>query len=547
MPKEFCGVTNNPVEIVFQSGKVYPDPFNDIELNVAFTDPANKDVLVPAFWAGEHEWRVRFAPRVIGTYRYRTICTDTTGDLHGHHGVLHVTAYEGDNPLLKHGPLRVSADRRHFEHSDGTAFFWLGDTWWMGLCKRLGWPDDFQLLAADRKAKGFTVAQIVAGLYPDMPAFDDRGANEAGFPWKQDFSMINPVYFDMADLRIQWLVRSGIVPCIVGCWGYFLPWMGVDKMKKHWRHIIARWGAYPVFWCLAGEGTMPFYLSKTKERDEAFQKKGWTEIGRYVQSIDPYGHPVTIHPGNNARDVVDDDSVLDFDMLQTGHGGYDSIANTIQTVRREVARSPRMPVINGEVCYEGIMEGSREEIQRIMFWGCMLSGAGGHTYGANGIWQFNGTGQPYGPSPWGAAWGNQPWQEAYRLPGAKHLAIGKGLLDSYPWWKFEPHQEWIEPGATDQDCRAAYAAGIPGMLRVFYFSRPIFPWEQKITVKNLEQGSNYWAFFFDPKTGREYYVGQVKPDALGDWPVPLPPVTQDWVLVLGPSKQAPQQVPAMFA
>jgi hypothetical protein len=68
--------------------------------------------------------------------------------------------------LFKHGPIRVAADRRHFEYADGTPFFWLGDTWWMGLSHRLHFPDEFAQLAADRKAKGFNVIQIVAGLIP---------------------------------------------------------------------------------------------------------------------------------------------------------------------------------------------------------------------------------------------------------------------------------------------------------------------------------------------------------------------------------------------
>ena len=75
----------------------------------------------------------------------------------------------------------------------------MGDTWWMGLCHRLHFPDEFRQLAADRKAKGFNVIQIVAGLYPDMPPFDPRGANEAGFPWQKDYSSIRPEYFDAAD------------------------------------------------------------------------------------------------------------------------------------------------------------------------------------------------------------------------------------------------------------------------------------------------------------------------------------------------------------
>ena len=112
----------------------------------------------------------------VGTHHWRSVCSvPADRGLHGLSGTVTIEAYRGDNPLYLHGPLRVAADRRHFEHLDGTPFFWLADTWWMGLCQRLHWPPEFQQLAADRKAKGFNAIQIVAGLYPDMPAFDPRG------------------------------------------------------------------------------------------------------------------------------------------------------------------------------------------------------------------------------------------------------------------------------------------------------------------------------------------------------------------------------------
>ena len=141
--------------------------------------------------------------------------------MHGQESSLTVYPYQGDNPLYQHGPLRVAAEGHHLVHADGTPFFWLADTWWMGLTKRLHWPDGFQTLALDRWNKGFSVIQIVAGLYPDMPPFDPRGANEAGFPWTPDYASLNPDYFAMANRRIRYLVETGFVPCIVGCWGYF--------------------------------------------------------------------------------------------------------------------------------------------------------------------------------------------------------------------------------------------------------------------------------------------------------------------------------------
>lgn len=531
-------VQNVPTEWSYNSGRAYADPFNEVELDVVVTGPSGAELRVPAFWAGDQEWRVRYAAPQPGTYRYRTACSDEdNADLHGQEGVLEVSAYDGDNPLFRHGPLRVSADQRHLEHLDGTPFFWLGDTWWMGLCRRLAWPQDFQLLTADRKAKGFTVIQFVAGLYPDMPAFDERGANEAGYPWEQDYQRINPAYFDMADLRVRWLVNSALVPCILGCWGFYLGWMGVDRMKVHWRYLIARYGAYPVLWCLAGEGIMPWYLSEDKDGDRAFQRSGWTEVARYVRGADAYHRPITIHPTDCARDQVEDQSVLDFEMLQTGHAGHESIPNTVRQMRRAVARAPRMPVVNGEVCYEGILEGSRQEIQRFMFWSCMLCGAAGHTYGAQGIWCVNTRRQPFGPSPWGASWGDTPWEDAYRLPGSSHVGVGKRLLERYEWWRFEAHQDWIEPSASDNDYLKPYGAGIPGQVRVFYFPRPILPWSGRpFVIRQLETGVNYEAVFFDPKNGREYRAGRVEANAGGDWEVPLPPIGQDWVLVLERTK-----------
>lgn len=534
------GETNVPVELILPELPTTAGADCSLEVDVEFSGPDGATHRVPAYWAGEGEFRVRYASPAPGRYRWRCACPHpAAASLDGCGGELVLSPYSGDNPLYRHGPLRVAAGNRHFEHLDGTPFFWLGDTWWMGLTRRLGWPDDFQALTADRAAKGFSVIQIVAGLYPDMPAFDERGANEAGFPWTQEFGGLNPAYFDQADLRIRWLVRCGLAPCIVACWGYFLPWMGIDKMKRHWRNLVARWGAYPVFWCLAGEGSMPYYLAENPERAEKLQKEGWSEIGRYLRQIDPWRRPVTIHPSASARETVEDESVLDFDMLQTGHGDRASLPNTVRRVTGAYARSPVMPVLNGEVNYEGIGEACRQEVQRLMVWTCLLSGACGHTYGANGIWQVNTRARPYGPSPHGMAWGNTPWEDACRLPGSAQAGLARRVLERYPWWRFTPHPEWVDPHWTAEAYNAPYAAGIPGEVRVIYL--PEFPWGP-VTLKGLEPGHAYRVSLVNPVTGEETAVGTATGDAGGDWPLQrrkrgnrLPfsfPLCQDWVVVL---------------
>jgi hypothetical protein len=299
-------------------------------------------------------------------------------------------------------------------------------------------------------------------------------------------------------------------------------------MKRHWRYLIARWGAHPAIWCLAGEGTMPYYLSTDKDRDRAMQKRGWTELAGYVRATDPFHHPITIHPSDSARNTVDDASVLDFDMLQTGHSDRASIPNTVKLVTGSRAINPPLPVLVGEVCYEGILEQSRQEVQRFMFWACMLSGAAGHTYGANGIWQVNTAQQPYGPSPHGRSWGDTPWDVASELPGSRQLGMSKALLMRYPWWRLEPHAEWVEPHWTKENYVQPYCAGIPRELRIV-FMPPL--WDAP-AITQLEPDLPYHAFYFNPATGKEYDAGKALADSSGRWQPPVAPVFQDWVLVL---------------
>jgi hypothetical protein len=438
---------NVAVEVTLTAARTYSDPFNQVTLDAVFVDPSGHELRVPAFWDGGQIWKVRYASPLIGSHHFHTECSQADdGGLNGVSGKVKIVPYTGKNPLYHHGPLRVSANHRYLEHLDGKPFFWLGDTWWMGLAHRLHWPDEFQQLTADRKTKGFTVIQIVAGLYPDMFPFDPRGANEAGFPWETNYTSIRPQYFDEADKRLSYLVDQGFTPCIVGAWGYFMPWMGVEKMKAHWRYLIARYGAWPVVWCAAGEANLPWYLAKGFAYDDREQVHDWTTVLRYIRATDPWHRPLTLHPTGigplTSRHSTDDENLLDFDMLQTPHGRGEAVPVTIKTVRHSYAASPMMPVIDGEASYEMLGDNLPTEWTRRMFWICMMNGAAGHTYGANGIWQNNRPGDPHGKSPHGGTYGVIPWNVAMHLPGSQQEADGKKLLQQFAWQNFSPHPEW---------------------------------------------------------------------------------------------------------
>ncbi len=529
---------NVMAEVTFRSDRAYGDPFNQVIVDGIFTDPHGGKVRIPAFWAGSNVWKLRYASPVLGVHRFRSECSESRDrGLNGITGQVEVRPYTGTNPLYVHGPLRVAATRRYLEHLDHTPFFWLGDTWWMGLCHRLRWPDEFRTLAADRKEKGFNVIQIVVGLYPDMPPFDARGANEAGLPWETNYTRIRPDYFDAADQRLGYLVEQGFTPCIVGAWGYFMPWMGVEKMKAHWRYLIARYGAWPVVWCAAGEANLPWYLAPGFPYDDRKQVHDWTEVMHFIGATDPFHRPLTIHPTAikryTARHATDEPGLLDFDMLQTPHGQREAVPVTIKAVRESYAAEPRMPVIDGEASYEMLNDSLPTQWTRRMFWLCLMNGAAGHTYGANGIWQCNRPGEPHGKSPHGGSYGKIPWNEAMNLPGSRQLGLAKAFLQQYPWQLCEPHPEWVvikpEVHSAQKDVSfEPQAIGIPGSLRIIYV-----PELESIEVRGLERDVKYEATYFDPVIGEKKSLGTIQAGTNGVWQCP-PPSNQDhdWVVAL---------------
>jgi len=531
---ELHGTLHQLLEWEYTSRKHYSNPFNALELDVQIVSPNKESWIVPTFWKGDHSWTVRFIPKEVGLYTITTICTDKKNDsLHHIVSTLQVSIQDNQITPQRHSHLSITQNKRYLEDSQKKPFFWLADTWWMGLSKRLSFPADFKILTEDRKNKGFTVIQLVIGLFPDMNHFDKRCENEAGLPWEEEYARINPHYFDKADERLEYLVDSNLIPCILGAWGYYIHKMGEEKMKQHWRYIIARWGVYPVVWAIAGEGAMPYYLSTNGQRDRDRQIKSWTNIGNYIKKIDPFHHLVTIHPTDSSRTQVSDELLLDFTMLQAGHSGYPSVENAMRLINEDNKIQPAMPTIMSEVNYEGIMHDTSAELQRLTFWTSILSGSAGFTYGANGIWQVNTKETPFGASPHGGTWGNTPWSEAMHYLGSKHIGLAKKLLEQYPWWQMQPHQEWISSQHEPYNYKAPRIAGIPSQLRIIYFYGPIHPWsEPKYYIAYLEEGVKYKAHFWDPRTAKKYPIGIISPNANNQWRVPTLPTFDDWILIL---------------
>jgi hypothetical protein len=536
------GPHERSVEWTVESRKHYDDPFNEVEVDVVFSCDG-ESWRVPMFWRGGHRWTVRFAPPHPGLYRYHLESTDPDNpDLNAHAGSVTFSAYTGDNELLRRGPLRVSANRRHFVHANGTPFYWLGDTWWMGLSDRLSW-EGFMELTQDRRAKGFTVVQLVAGLVPheEVCPIDPGCHNEGGAVWDPQFHQINPRFFDCADRRIDYLIQQGLVPAIVGAWSHVLEQMGPTKMKKHWRNLIARYGAYPVFWICGGEVLDP--------PDHA----GWTDVTRYIRNTDPYHHPVTAHEVSPDLPAIHDELLTDFHLFQPSHHGWNSIAVEIAQLNLHYARTAlTKPLIVGEIGYEMLAKSHLEDFQRAAFWLGMLNGAAGHTYGANGVFEsYSAEKQLHR-----RRWSFHSWREGMDLPGSYQIGLGAQLLRQYPWWRFAPHPEWIaprgttllEPRAADAingfranlssewgdwdksgrvvppsdwrqrggNCWLPYAAGIAREVRFIYLPNFDLISAAPPTVFALESGVRYKVFYWEPSLGIRVDLGHIEPPPAGE-------------------------------
>lgn len=541
------------VEWTIHSSKTYSDPFNDVEVDVVFTD-GRTSWRVPTFWRGGNAWTVRFAPPSPGKFFYHLESSDRHNpDLNGHGGQVIITPYRGNNDLLRHGMIRVSSNHRYFEQTDGTPFFWLGDTWWSGLSTRLSW-EDFQQLTNDRKAKGFTVVQLVAGLVPtgeEVAPIDPGDRDEGGAVWDKGFKQINPAYFDYADRRLQILLESGIVPAIVGGWRGVLAQMGTVQMKKHWRYIIARYGAYPVFWIAGGEVFDPPPAIEGKLKDTPLfpllKALGWTDVVRYIRATDPYHHPLTVHECDPPYDSsIQDESLTDFDMFQAGHHSWPSVATEVALLDTHYSRVDVIkPLVVGEVGYEELGGSQLEDFQRMAYWLGMLNGAAGQSYGAVGTWMSYTADKPIER----VKFSFMTWREGMRLPGSQQIGLGASLLRQFEWWKFEPHPEWVAPRGTtllephhgfnggDIDLIAAlssshpppddqlplgewhqhhgdiwlpYAAGIPRKVRFVFMPYFGFGSHEPPTILGLEDGVRYHAYYWDTTLGIKFDLGVVE-------------------------------------
>ncbi len=345
--------------------------------------------------------------------------------------------------------LKVSKDKRSFVFND-KPFFWLADTAWAagGYVTQSEWKQYVDY----RSEQGFNAVQICA-----LPQYETRlKPIDEYLPFSKNndgtynYDDIKEDYFIRLSNLVNYANEKGLLVAIVLLWYDFVPnaredllykarpmsqRMSLKQAKKYVEILVSKLASANIVWIISG--------------DDNFKGDGvinfYTDIAKYVKKIDKHKRLITAHTGTVPGEYFENSNCLDFNMVQSSHGDENQ-DYTYKYCLAEWQKQNIKPVVNGEICYEGLKGWDAGHVflpcdVSYAFWQSVLSGSiGGITYGADGVWNFlkDGEQQVIYESP-----KQMKWYDAIKLPAANECVLAKEYLTSMPYEKLMPAQHLI--------------------------------------------------------------------------------------------------------
>ncbi len=423
--------------------------------------------------------------------------------------------------------LRVSENGRFLVHDDGPPFFYLGDTAW-SLVHRLR-REEVDHYLEDRAAKGFTALQVVA-----LSEFD--GLTVGNAYGETPFHDLNPAkpndaYFRHVDYVVDKAGQLGMYIALLPTWGDKvgpLLWgagpvvFDPERARRYGEYLGNRYRDSPVIWVVGGD----------RDPTEARHYATWRAVAEGLDRGDGGAHLMTFHPQGEASSAnfFHEDPWLDFNMQQSGHGAQN--IDNYNCVAADYARTPTKPCMDGEPCYEDhpVREGPEGayfdayDARKLAYW-ALFAGAHGHTYGANGVFQFWVPGQE---DRFGV---RRPWQEAMQLPGSAQMQYARRLLESRPFLNRVPDQSLLVSGAGSGGEHVRATRGEDGSYALVYtpLGRPV-----RVDMSRLS-GESVTAYWYDPRDGTSRRIEPTGAGGEQEFTPPSSGTGNDWVLVLDDS------------
>lgn len=464
--------------------KAHARPYDAVAVDVSFFGPEGKTFVVPAFWDGERGFRVRAAFPSPGRWRWRSACEDSSDTgLHGQSGVVEVSAYAGDNPLFRHGDLRVSDNRRYLVHADGTPFLWLGDTGWNAVWKTT--PAEWRDYVDTRARQRFSVLQVIGTAA--VPRSEARETPQCGRRPFTPEGVPDPVYWRDLDEKIAHANGRGLFVMLTGLGKSRAEYSDQQGTLAFARYVAGR---------LAGD--MVVLSPSMDDRIDPLNEAAGARLSPLTS------HLVVQHPGTHQPTAQHFHAAehTAFAALQTGHhaGRLDRVYGAAHEWTVDLwQRRPVKPVINVEPMYDALGHDRgpawRGQDVRKLGWISWLSGSCGYTYGAGDV-------PPKVPGGGGGIWRFQEdpaaydhWRKALLWPSAGHMTHLRDFFAALEWWRLEPAVSLVLEQPDDVLRRMAASRTAAGDLLVAYL-----PDNQEIVLDLNGFPAGLSARWFNPVT-----------------------------------------------
>jgi hypothetical protein len=505
----------------FRSSAVYSNPLQDTTLTVVFTSPLGETNLVYGFWDGGRVWRVRFAPDQPGRWSFKSSCSDSANPgLHNRTGEFICTAATGQSRFEKHGLIGVARDRRHFEHADGTPFFWLADTTWNGA--RLSEPKDWEFYAGVRVIQRFTVIEWAA-----MPGTGSR--QPTGISGSPERIGVDPDFFKKLDRKVELLSHVGLLSAIAPLAetgpSTGNPSLPDDQAALLVRYIAARWGSDPVAWLVAAG-----------DANSAQGAERWKKIGRAVFGQGKHG-PVIVDCGTTTsllNEFRDEPWVDALAFRGLSDFAADALKRTIEgSFAEEWHQHPehplliRLPTENSPIVGSG-QRVSADDARHAAYSSLLLWPPAGLIYSGQGVTDWDMSVQPQTNHAKG---GNLPlWRKAIFMPCAKEMVTLAGFINSVEFWRLRPQTGFVasQPGGLSLR-RYMPAAGTDAKD----FAAVYVPEDRTLELMVEALPSSPTITWLNPRTGQTSPAVAVVGARTCQFPTPEP---GDWLLTLKSGK-----------
>lgn len=439
--------------------------------------------------------------------------------------------YSFSQSLFTHGRLQVSKDGHDLQFSDGTPFFWLGDTGWE-LFHRLNF-DEIKLYLDNRSAKGFNVIQAVA-----LAEFDGlRKSNAYGeVPFKDlNLTQPNEKYFALIDSVVHMARQRNLFIALLPTWG--------DKVTQLWgagpvvfdslnaytygKWIGNRYKNEPnIIWMLGGD------------RPAINDSNDWRPVWRAMAKgiIDATHHQcfITYHPSGgdySTSQFIRNESWLDMNTFQSGHGNGHDVA-CWDLVNRDRSYFPAKPTLDAEPNYEDHPVNPwpkwnpdngyyRAYDVRKQTYRSVFAGACGVTYGHYAVWQFMSAREEAINYP------DRGWINAIDRPGAYQVGYLKELIQSRPMLNRIPDSTIVIKGQGEKGEHIEAFRGSDNSYAMIYI-----PVGKTITISTSKMAKQLVGWWFNPTDNKAQRIDVFAKQNEMNFTPPTTGVGNDWVLVL---------------